>query len=179
MCACVQKPKWCSYFLCSRVIIHIHYLTVFLPTSSISGEIIISITWIIEGKLKHDIVLLEGWYISKPSDRVQHHYKSMILYCFQEKAKKCSIYRWDLNHIKETFSRKTRKGCWNSFKLLLMEEGCMWTSLLPSYQTWCPLVDRPENCLRLPRATSTMPFSVAATLGYKPAHKIACKSTFR
>lgn len=79
----------------------------------------------------------------------------------------------------QTFSRKTRKGYWNAFKLLLIEEGCMWTSLLPSYHTGRPSVAGPTDCLRLPRATAVMPCSVAATLGYKPAHSIACKSTSR
>jgi hypothetical protein len=86
-----------------------------------------------------------------------------------------------INHwIKvQTFSRKTRKGYWNAFKLPLIEEGCMWTSLLPSYHTGRPSVAGPTDCLRLPRVTPVMPCSVAATLGYKPAHSIACKGTSR
>lgn len=75
----------------------------------------------------------------------------------------------------QTFSRKMRKGYRNSFKLLLIEEGCMLTSLLPSNQIGRSLVARPADCLRLLRVASAMPFSVAATLGYKPAHNIACK----
>lgn len=78
------------------------------------------------------------------------------------------------NYSSETFSRKTRKGYRNSFQLLLIDDGWMWTSLLPSYQLGWPLLVRPADCLRLPRATPAMPFSVAATFGYKPAHNIAC-----
>lgn len=78
-----------------------------------------------------------------------------------------------------TFSRKTRNGCWNSFKLLLIEEGCIWTSLLPSYQIGWPFTEELLDFLRLLRTAPAMPCSVAATLGYKPAHNIACKSAFR
>lgn len=79
----------------------------------------------------------------------------------------------------KTFSRNTRNGCWNAFKLLLTEEGCMWTSLLPSYQTGWPFFAGLLDCLRLLSAAAAMPCSVAATLGYKPAHKIACQSVLR
>lgn len=80
-----------------------------------------------------------------------------------------------IENCSQTFSRKTRKGYWNAFKLLLMEDGWIWTSLLWSYQTIRPVFPELEDCLRLPRAVATMPCSLAATLGYKPAHSIACK----
>lgn len=79
----------------------------------------------------------------------------------------------------QTFSRKTRKGYWNPFELLLIEEGWIWTSLLPSNQTVRPEFAVLEDCLRLLRAAATMPCSPAATLGYKPAHSIAYKCAFR
>lgn len=78
-----------------------------------------------------------------------------------------------------TFSRKTRNGCWNAFKLLLIEEGCIWTSLLPSYQTVRSVFTELEDCLRLLRTVATMPWSLAATLGYRPAHRIACKGNLK
>lgn len=76
---------------------------------------------------------------------------------------------------KQTFSRKTRNGYWKCFKLWLIEEGCMWTSLLLSYHTARPFVEVLAFCLRVLTADPIMPSSVAATFGYKPAHIIACK----
>lgn len=84
-----------------------------------------------------------------------------------------------LKNCSQTFSRKTRKGYWKAFELLLIEEGWIWTSLLPSNQTVRPLFAELEDWLRPLRAAATMPCSPAATLGYKPAHSIACKGILR
>lgn len=51
----------------------------------------------------------------------------------------------------------------------------MWTSLLPSYQTGWAFAVELEDFLRLLRAAPATPCSVAATLGYRPAHSIAYK----
>lgn len=84
---------------------------------------------------------------------------------------------YPLGRSVHTFSRKTRNGCWKDFKLLLIEVGCMWTSRLLSYQTgWLSVAGL---CLSLLRTTPSMPSSVAATLGYKPAHNIAFKDNIR
>lgn len=61
----------------------------------------------------------------------------------------------------------------------MIDEGWIWTSLLPSNQTvWREFAEL-EDCLMLLRAAATMPCSPAATLGYKPAHSIAYRSALR
>lgn len=73
-----------------------------------------------------------------------------------------------------TFSRNTKNGYWTAFKLWLTDDGCIWTSRLPSYHRGRSLLNRTSDGFLPPRAPGSTPSRDAATLGYRPAHITDC-----
>ena len=69
-----------------------------------------------------------------------------------------------------TFSRNTKNGYWTVFKLWFTDDGCIWTSRLPSYHLGRSLLNRISDGFLPPKAPGSTPSKDAATLGYRPAH---------
>ena len=69
-----------------------------------------------------------------------------------------------------TFSRNTKNGYRTAFKLWFTDDGCIWTSRLPSYHLGRSLLNRISDGFLPPKAPGSTPSKDAATLGYRPAH---------